>query len=236
MKFYSIQNSLDKKVLGYDPQVTDIKYHCNLQDSKFIGNFHYEKLNFNPIVANPILNSRANLTDLIQIKHPGFSFVKLISSRLKEILQKEITDGVQFFQCSVFKDGIEYSNYWIMNFFQFKNDFIDWGNSLITVGIKKDGGGTNNDIINVNTLESFNDKLDYHSKKLEVIKIHKIVLHDNITTNFFTLKNSVKNVVSDKLKKDIEYAGCTGIEFQPTELSIYEWLQGGEREKIYGKI
>ena len=37
-------------------------------------------------------------------------------------------------------------------------------------------------------------------------------------------------------KKEIEDAGCTGIEFQPIELSYNEWLMpGGEREKIYGK-
>ena len=49
------------------------------------------------------------------------------------------------------------------------------------------------------------------------------------------VQGSVKYVVSEKLKKEIEEANCTGIEFQPVELSITEWLHGGEREKIYGK-
>ena len=43
--------------------------------------------------------------------------------------------------------------------------------------------------------------------------------------------------VSEKLKQEIEDAGCTGIEFQPVELSYNEWTApGGEREKVYGKI
>ena len=49
------------------------------------------------------------------------------------------------------------------------------------------------------------------------------------------VEGGIKYVVSDKLKKEIEDSGCTGIEFQPIELSINEWLQGGEREKIHNK-
>ncbi len=40
--------------------------------------------------------------------------------------------------------------------------------------------------------------------------------------------------VSEKLKQEIEQAGCTGIEFQPSHLSLNEWFHN-EREKIYGK-
>jgi hypothetical protein len=42
--------------------------------------------------------------------------------------------------------------------------------------------------------------------------------------------------VSEKLKQEIEDVGCTGIEFQPIELSYNErTAPGGEREKLYGK-
>ncbi|MDP5201333.1 hypothetical protein [Flavobacterium sp. DG2-3] len=39
--------------------------------------------------------------------------------------------------------------------------------------------------------------------------------------------------ISEKLKKEIDDAGCIGIEFQPAELSSFEWIHGGERDKIY---
>jgi len=60
-----------------------------------------------------------------------------------------------------------------------------------------------------------------------------------ITEDFFALRyvsGGAGYYVSEKLKKEIETAGCTGIEFQPSELRYNEWLApGGEREKIYGK-
>ena len=48
------------------------------------------------------------------------------------------------------------------------------------------------------------------------------------------VEGGVKYVVSEKLKKEIEDASCTGIEFMPVELTLNEWLHG-ERQKIYGK-
>jgi hypothetical protein len=56
---------------------------------------------------------------------------------------------------------------------------------------------------------------------------------------FFALLNvegGVKYIVSEKGRREIEENNCTGIEFQPIELSLTEWLQGGEREKMYGKV
>ncbi|MEH3112547.1 hypothetical protein [Pedobacter terrae] len=50
------------------------------------------------------------------------------------------------------------------------------------------------------------------------------------------VEGGVKYIVSEQLKKEIEEPGCTGIEFMPTDLSLNEWLQGGARERIYGKV
>ena len=68
--------------------------------------------------------------------------------------------------------------------------------------------------------------------------ITRIVLNNTIDHDFFVLRHvegGVQYIVSEKLKNEIEDAGRTGIEFQPVELSYTEWLQGREREKIYGK-
>ena len=49
-------------------------------------------------------------------------------------------------------------------------------------------------------------------------------------------QNRITVKLLNNFKKEIEDAGCTGIEFQPIELSYNEWsAPGGEREKIYGK-
>jgi hypothetical protein len=49
------------------------------------------------------------------------------------------------------------------------------------------------------------------------------------------LKVELNILCQKKLKKVIEDSECIGIEFMPIEMKMTEWLQGGEREKIYGK-
>lgn len=236
MKYYSIQHSLDKKIMGNDPQVKEVIYHCSVNNEpRFIGKFHFEEIKVEPIIANPVLYSKSKLTDLIYLWNIGFNYVKLISGKLKSILEKQRTSGLQFIQCSVFKDGVEYSDYWLLNMFESNNEFIDFEKSKIIVGVKKDEGGTYQKTEIVSSVSEFDSLVEFHKQKMEIVKAENIYLKDDITKDFFMLKNSIKYMVSEKLKQEIEDAGCTGIEFQPSELAITEWLQGGEREKIYGK-
>ena len=71
------------------------------------------------------------------------------------------------------------------------------------------------------------------------LKIKKIKIIEK-GINFLALKNvddGIQYLISDILKNEIEDAGCTGLEFQPLELSYNEWTApGGERDKLYGKI
>ena len=64
-------------------------------------------------------------------------------------------------------------------------------------------------------------------------------MNSDFKEDFFVLNyidGGIKYLVSEKLKQEIEEAGCTGIEFQPSELSYSEWTApGGERERVYGK-
>jgi hypothetical protein len=56
--------------------------------------------------------------------------------------------------------------------------------------------------------------------------------------DFFSLRyteGANKGIVSERFKNELLKNEVTGIEFQPIELSINEWLQGGEREKVNGK-
>ncbi|WP_284651126.1 imm11 family protein [Flavobacterium terrisoli] len=238
MKFYYIRHSLDKNILGENPQVKDFIYNCDVSNNPlFIDKFHFERIDVNPIVVNPVLHHESNLTDLIDANGDiGFTYTKLISNKLKSILESKKASGVQFFQCSVFKDGIEYKDYWLLSVYEFNMNFIDFSSSEITVGIKKSGGGTERKNVKVQTLEEFLKVQENHKQKMEIVSINKVHLVDDIKDDLFFIKTAGKYVVSDKLKSEIENVGCTGIEFQPVEFSINEWLQGGEREKVYGKI
>ncbi|MCG2611492.1 hypothetical protein LZZ90_08225 [Flavobacterium sp. SM15] len=237
MRYYSIQDSLDKKILGHNPQVKDVIYHCDVwEDPMFIDKFHFEKIDIEPIVANPLLHSKSNLTDLISTNSViGFSFTKLISSKFKNLLESKRKTRLQFFQCSVYKDGIEHRDYWLLNVYDFNLDIIDFTQTKISVGVKKEGGGTERKSIEVQNVDEFVKVSKIHYDKMEVVTLDKIYINENVKEDFFFIKDGGKYVVSETFKKEIEDSGCTGIEFQPLELSINEWLQGGEREKVYGK-
>jgi putative NADH-flavin reductase len=53
---------------------------------------------------------------------------------------------------------------------------------------------------------------------------------ENYSEEFFIQNFPARTFKNELLKNEV-----TGIEFQPIELSINEWLQGGEREKVNGK-
>ena len=238
MKYYFIRPSLNKKILGHYPQVKKIIHHCAVwEDPLFIDRFNFEKININPIISNPVLHSNSKLTDFTDVRGDiGFLFKILISGKLKSILEENKTLGMQFFQCSVFKESIEYIDYWILNYYDINYQFLDFKNSAIFVTTKFD---------KTNKLEIDNEN-DFIQKQKEIAEegYPKGLLIDNIAIkkenneHFFILQNiegGTQYIVSEKLKKEIEDSNCRGIEFQPIELSLAEWLHGGEREKIYGK-
>jgi hypothetical protein len=85
-------------------------------------------------------------------------------------------------------------------------------------------------------MEEFLKLTEFHKQKMEIVSIENICLNADVKKDFFFIKTAGQYIVSEKLKQEIEDAGCTGIEFQPIELSFNEWtILGGEREKIYGK-
>lgn len=239
MNYYSIQHSLDNKIMYCYPQIKEVIYHSDVDnDPSFIGNYFFEEINIKPTIANPILHSKSNLTDLIYIWHVGFAHIKLISGKLKSILENNRNSGLQFFQCSIFKDGIEYQDYWILNVFQANMEYVDIDKSVVLHRQRRPDGGTFTQQVEFKSIKDFQDIII--SEGLEgKLYLDKIVIKDSgVTDNFFSLKyvsGGVKHIVSKMLRDEIIDAGCTGIEFQPTELSSNEWIKGGgEREKEYG--
>ena len=91
MNYYSIEHSMNKKILGHYPQVKKIIHHCAIwEDPCFIDRYNFEKININPIISNPVLYQNSNLTDLIDVRGEiGFLSKILISGKLKSILEKK---------------------------------------------------------------------------------------------------------------------------------------------------
>ncbi|MGV3461302.1 MAG: imm11 family protein [Flavobacterium sp.] len=239
MQFYSIKESLNIKIIGKYTQSEKAKYNCDVwHEPKFIEHIHQQKIDFEPIVANAILSPKAMLTDLISVVGMGFTRKLLMSDKLKGILE-EFGSDIQFFRDPLFYKGDVYENYWILNAHNVRMDFIDYQKSEVYL--------TENvfNMVRKLTLNSYKDFLE-NKKAIETegypkgIYVERIKILPNVDNDFFTLINvegGVKYVVSEKLKTEIESAGCSGIEFQPVEMTLNEWLApGGPREQIYGKI
>jgi hypothetical protein len=238
MKFYSIQHSLNPKIIGNYPQVQAVHHNCDVWDEpKFMEHVQFEKVDFEPITSNAILHKKSKQTDLIHCVTMGFSRKLLISGKLKTILEKNRKSGMQFFKSQIIQNNLAIEDYWILNMYDSNLNYIDYLNSNVFL---QDGFN----IVEKIGIQNFEEFLIKNSEILKIgypmnIVIKNISILKSIENNFFLLKNvegGHKYTVSENLKKEIEDAGCTGIEFQPTELSFNEWLiPGGEREKIYGK-
>ncbi|KAF2518772.1 hypothetical protein E0W68_08465 [Flavobacterium salilacus subsp. salilacus] len=239
MKYFRLNYTLNTKIRGAgNSTIKEYIYHGSIEDPKFIGRIHFEKVDFEPIPVNPVLFAKANKTDLIE-GGGQLSRKILISTKLKSYLQKN-DYGIQYFRNSVFHKGIEDEEYWVVNPYESLNQFVDFNKSKIIIRRKKVGGGTYVEDLEVKDLNQFNSEIEEADKKIEIVTIEKIYLkEESLDKDFFVLQRTfggISFVVSEKLKKEIEDAGCTGIEFQPIELSYNEWVvSGGEREKVYGK-
>ncbi|WP_438966705.1 imm11 family protein [Flavobacterium sp.] len=246
MKYYKLNFSLSKKIRGNNEYVK--KYCLKIPNDKmyweepiFIGNIRNEKIDFHPYLLDIELFQNSIVNDLIMDGGP-ISTKLIISGRLKSILEDYRKNGMQFFNINILKKNVVFSDYWILNMYVFNQELIDFSKCKIIYRKKDDDFevtfSAKNVVIEVNNIKEFNDYIENAKEKLETITIEELSLTNNISEDFFILKyvfGGVGYYVSEKLKQEIEDSGCTGIEFMPAELSWTEWIQGGEREKIYGK-
>jgi hypothetical protein len=241
MNYYIIQESGNLKIIGKYPQVQSIHNNCHVWDEpKFVEHIHHEKVDFEPITSNAILHKKSKQTDLINVNEAmGFSGKLLISGKLKTILQNNRKSGMQFFKAPIIQNNLLVEDYWILNMYEFNNDYVDFLNSKILLE-EITFENINSLYLRINSLKDYELKIEeIRGKKGCNLRIEKLVLSkDKIYNDFFMIRYSFSGIyfVSEKLKKEIEDADCTGIEFQPIELSFNEWtMPGGEREKLYGK-
>ena len=241
MNYYCLQFTLNPKLRGSDRYVKNYKINIPneklfWEEPRFIGNINHEKIDFEPFLADLELFSSSKLNDLIIDSGPVTKKL-IVSNKLKSILEKFRKSGMQFFNVKVFHKNNVFNNFWILNMYQTDMNFIDFGNSVF---FETENVFKYKNEIKINSFEEFiMFKNDIENKGFpHGFIIDRIKLKENTTSDFFCLQyveGGVKYIVSEKLKKEIEDCGCTGIEFMPIEMKMTEWLQGGEREKLYGK-
>ncbi|MGL2993578.1 imm11 family protein [Flavobacterium sp. TSSA_36] len=239
MRYFRIEESLNRKIMGHLPQTKDVIHHCDVWETPtFIDNIGYNKIDYTPIVSNLILFPKAKTTDLLDGGGMGFFLKFVMSNKLKSILEKYSENRFQFFECPIFHKGIEYKNYYIINPYKIDMEFIDYGNSKYRYKKRDSEGNRNLTEIRFENFQDFQDFLKILNP-MDEFTIKNIALISSLEEHFFALENVEGGrgyFVSENLKNEIEVAGCTGIEFQPIELSFHEWsVSGGERDRVYGK-
>jgi hypothetical protein len=240
MKYFAIENSLNKTIMGKVEQTKDSVHHCDVwNDSNFIGKYPFKKIETTPILSNPVLYSASKLTDIINVSSVGFSYGSMIiSDKFKHIFDKFNCYGVQFFPTYLIHKEMEVGGYWQTHIFDIPFDMIDYSKTKFYL--------KNSENRKVNFKETFEmtNYVQLHDKinSLEYpfsIYMDKVNFKAEMNYDYFFLRYFANNgslgVVSERLKEEIEKQGITGIEFRPIELSLQEWYHSGEREKIYGK-
>lgn len=250
MKFYRIDYTLDTKIRGcvetvkeYKPKIPDTST-ANFwwDESKFLGNIYFKKVDFIPYSIDIELERSANLTDLIQSGGP-VSGKLIMSSKLKKIIKNVRTTGQQFFQVNMVRDKVIYPDYWALSTYEIDNKFINFKNSVIKITKKAADFKTTFNafdvVLNIESLEQFEGEVEKALRDDETLFIDDLRLKvDTINEDFFYIRNfrGGSFFVSEKLKKEIESQSCTGIEFQPSHLTRSEWLKrDGPRDQVYGR-
>ncbi|WP_426430679.1 imm11 family protein [Winogradskyella sp. HB-48] len=242
MKYFSINNSLNEKIMGHLPQVKEVVHNCHISDNpNFIDRFPFEKIEVNPILSNAVLYSKSNQTDLIHTSSIGFSYGSmLINDKFKTILEQFNCFGIQFYSTYIIHKEKKIDNYWQTHIYDIPYDFIDFTNTALLLKYRDENGKPIQ-----NYLERVSNKEEFLNM-VEIMKYPKMLFLKNISfvkemdIDYFFLRNyesASLGIVSEKLKNEIEEQKITGIEFRPIDVSLNDWLgSNGLREKIYGRI
>ncbi len=238
MKYFAIENSLNDRIQGKIPQVKEHIFNCHVDDTNFIDNFNFNRIESIPILANVVLDPNALQTDLIESGGMGFSFGSIVvSEKLKKILDCYNIYGLQYFNTYIIQNNKKIDHYFQTHFYDFPFQYIDFKE---TIFLLSDRDIHRNVIIkeikfnNTKEFLNFTSKMNYP----KMIEFKKISFISEMDLDYFFLRfsNANKGIISEKLKNEIENQYSTGIEFRPIDLSYNEWTApGGERERVYGK-
>lgn len=239
MKYYSIQSSLNEKIMGKIPQAKEFIHHCNVQEEpNFIDKFIFKKIEIQPVLSNVVLYSKAKRTDIIDtFGDIGFNFSYIISNKLKEIIEKFNCFGFQFFKTYVIHVDEKLDDYWVINKFDFAYQYIDFKNTTFT--LKNSLSRENLEIIELSTLDDFLKKIDSIKYPL-TISMSNVSFNEKMDLDFFALRfyenGGHRGIVSERLKDELEKNGITGIEYRPIEISLQDWAKrDGPRDQVYGR-
>jgi hypothetical protein len=223
--FYRIEPTLDEKVTGIDDvQASSAIYPVNIWDPIYINQWGNTLIPDFVVLPIPKIKAKANLTDLMSVFFTGSGGRLTISNRLKEILEKNSHGNIQFIPITIYYKKKYLSDYWLTNILSFDNaEVVNYNMSLVYLQYSGEKEHTYQEI------KSYNEHLIARKKNAEAkpnipafTLIEKLYFKDSIRNNLCTVEYinifpMSEYFVSENLKREIESAGCTGIEFLPIE-------------------
>jgi hypothetical protein len=226
--FYRIQESLRIKEIGKYPQVITADYKSRVDADNFIGNINLKKAPLDVVVPNPILQKRSKLTDLISAVPMGFNLKLLVSTKLRDILLSYRSDGLEFLSAPIIENDNLIDDYYILNFYENNQEFIDFQNSEVLT-VKKDfDKNFIESKIEIKTLDEMVGLLS-QKKEFGIVRcwINRVSIDESVVNkDLFVLTNVFGNLgyyISEELKVSIEESGCTGIDLIPSKMTASEW-------------
>ena len=223
--FYRIEPSLDEKVTGIDDvQASSAISPVNIWDHIYINQWGHTLIPDYVVLPIPKIKTKAKLTDLMSVFFTGSGGRLTISNRLKEILEKNSHGNIQFIPITIYYRKKYHTNYWLTNILSFDNaEVVNYNMSLVYLQYSGENEQTYQEI------KSYNEHLIARKKNAEAkpnipafTLIEKLYFKDSIRNNlcaveYINIFPMSEYFVSENLKREIESAGCTGIEFLPIE-------------------
>lgn len=216
MNYYRIKESIALKEIGAFPQSQTANHFVHVNSPNHLQNKQIpSKLEVESVsIPQPILMKKAKRTDLISVV--SISLKLVMSNKLKKILEASIgsNDWVQFLPMTLV-DKEEIIDYWLMSVYKYDMQNVNFKQSDIWL----EGLVSPIKQVFIETVEDY-FILKQGIKYPESLSINKLVLHSRIDTHFFSLSivsGGVGYYISEKLKEEIEMAGCTGISFEKVE-------------------
>jgi hypothetical protein len=220
MKFFRLEYSLNLNEIGVFTQSEHGKYGSTWDSKHSLVTFYKQKITDSLVeIPGIILQNKARLTDLISTTYLGINLV--VSVRLKLIIETTDYSGIQFFPTKVYHKEKTPVDYWILNPFEFRNEFIDFSKTDVE---RCPPFPEKKSLIHVADLAEYYRVFE-EGKQHNINHLIKSphLFGTNIREHFFLLENvdgGVGYYVSEDLKNQIVEMGCTGVQF--TELPYSE--------------
>ena len=215
IKYYAIDTSIERKIVGDLPQISDVK---NGLQREYIEQYNVIKKATSfpsdiPALDRLSLNAAARVTDLVSCSFLNGLMGLLISEKVKEIFDSFKLERARYYDAKIYVGEAVYPYYFL--YFLDSTNIVDYPQSKFVV----------TDYLDMNEkpiqLTSFED----HKKKNEEIEVGNIIKSRSLAIKFhadvFVLPFDANIYVSEKAMLEMIDKNVSGVEFREIQTKFY---------------